>query len=216
MPMVARTANEEVVVRRAREAARVPRPHCRGARDPRRRLPAVLVAPFTTQIRDPTRWPAWVAELGGEPVRLVWVRSDAATLRSRLMARERGRDRGKLADFDAFIERIEPHASPVRYASRSTTATAHPAGATAAASRVTPSAAPLRRRGAAGPIVQVEHLQVHARRTELAEPPHLVYDFLDGAAETVPAQLIGALADRGGASSYLLVVHSTASVWAAL
>jgi predicted kinase len=74
--------------------------------------PVVLVAPFTTQIRDPARWSSWVAELGGNPVRLVWVSCDAATLRSRLMARERGRDRGKLADFAAFVDRMQPDVPP--------------------------------------------------------------------------------------------------------
>ncbi len=54
----------------------------------------------------------WVIELGGEPVRLIWVRSDAATLRARLIARERGRDRGKLDAFDAFVERMLPDVPP--------------------------------------------------------------------------------------------------------
>jgi predicted kinase len=74
--------------------------------------PVLLVAPFTVQIRDPTRWASWVTELGGEPVRLVWVRSNAATLRSRLTSRERGRDQGKLTDFDAFLERMQPDVPP--------------------------------------------------------------------------------------------------------
>jgi predicted kinase len=74
--------------------------------------PVMLVAPFTAQIREATRWESWVAELGGEPVRLVWVSSDAATLRSRLIIRKRGRDQGKLVDFDGFIERMRPDVPP--------------------------------------------------------------------------------------------------------
>jgi len=74
--------------------------------------PVVLVAPFTDRIRDPDRWRAWVGDLGGEPVRLVWVRVDAATLRRRLEARARSRDAGKLAAFDAFVARMRPGEPP--------------------------------------------------------------------------------------------------------
>ena len=74
--------------------------------------PVLLVAPFTVQIRDPQRWRRWVDELGGEPVRLVWVRSDAELLRRRLLARGTERDGGKLEAFDTFLTRMLPGTPP--------------------------------------------------------------------------------------------------------
>jgi predicted kinase len=74
--------------------------------------PVLLSAPFTQQIHDAERWASWSAELGGGIVRLVWVRSDAATLRHRLMARESARDSGKLAGFDQFTARMRLDAAP--------------------------------------------------------------------------------------------------------
>jgi predicted enzyme related to lactoylglutathione lyase/predicted kinase len=77
--------------------------------------PVLLSGPFTRQIHDLGVWRSWVDELGGEPVRLVWVRSDAATLRDRLTARGWQRDGAKLADFDAFVASMRlgtPPAAP--------------------------------------------------------------------------------------------------------
>jgi predicted kinase len=74
--------------------------------------PVLLSAPFTQQIHDPGRWRSWVADLGGGAVRLVWVRSDAATLRRRLEARGSGRDTEKLADFATFTASMRLETEP--------------------------------------------------------------------------------------------------------
>jgi len=74
--------------------------------------PVVLSGPFTQQIHDARRWQAWVTELGGGMVRLVWVRSDAVTLRHRLTARASERDSAKLADFEKFAASMRLDAEP--------------------------------------------------------------------------------------------------------
>jgi predicted kinase len=74
--------------------------------------PVLLSGPFTAQIHDGDRWRSWVAELGGGAVRLVWVRSDSATVRHRLAARGLERDSVKLANFTEFTARIRLGAEP--------------------------------------------------------------------------------------------------------
>jgi len=74
--------------------------------------PVLLSGPFTGQIRDPGRWRAWTEALGGDPVHLVWIRTDPATLRGRLERRGLDRDAGKLTEFGAFLERMRPEEPP--------------------------------------------------------------------------------------------------------
>jgi predicted kinase len=77
-----------------------------------RGCPVLLSAPFTRQIRDGKLWNQWVIELGGGPVALIYVRSDAATLASRLASRGSSRDGGKRTEFAAFVDRMRPDVSP--------------------------------------------------------------------------------------------------------
>jgi predicted kinase len=74
--------------------------------------PVLLSGPFTSQIRSPPRWRNWVDALGGPEVTLVWIRTDPETLRHRLAARGSPRDTGKLAAFDAFVQRMRPEEPP--------------------------------------------------------------------------------------------------------
>jgi len=74
--------------------------------------PPVLVAPLSGQIHDADRWAAFVAELGGPPVHLVWLRIDAATLRLRLVERGSPRDTEKLARYEAFVAATRPNEVP--------------------------------------------------------------------------------------------------------
>lgn len=74
--------------------------------------PVLLVAPFTGQIRDPECWAAFCAQVGGDPVRLVWVGCDPDPLRRRLLGRASHRDGAKLAGYDAFVARMTPSVPP--------------------------------------------------------------------------------------------------------
>ena len=77
-----------------------------------RGCPVLLSGPFTTQIHSTERWREWTAELGGDPIHLVWIRTDAETLRHRLVERGLDRDGGKLDRFDDFVAAIQPGRPP--------------------------------------------------------------------------------------------------------
>ncbi|MEV0716476.1 AAA family ATPase [Asanoa sp. NPDC050611] len=69
----------------------------------------VLVAPFTSERHSPDVWRAVagrLADAGGRPS-LVWLRASPALLRDRMSTRAAGRDRAKLADVDAFLDRLD-------------------------------------------------------------------------------------------------------------
>ncbi len=74
--------------------------------------PVLLSGPFTGQIHDKQRWRSWIAELGGGTVHLVWIFSDEATLRQRLVSRGLDRDTAKLANFDQFSTYMRLGAEP--------------------------------------------------------------------------------------------------------
>jgi predicted kinase len=74
--------------------------------------PVLLSGPFTQQIHSVERWHTWASALGGDPIRLLWVRSDAETLRRRLADRDSGRDTGKLADWETFTARMRLSDAP--------------------------------------------------------------------------------------------------------
>ena len=74
--------------------------------------PVLLSGPFTQQIHDVDRWRSWVDDLGGGTVYLVWIRSDAATLRQRLAARGYARDAPKLERFAAYTASMRLGTAP--------------------------------------------------------------------------------------------------------
>jgi len=74
--------------------------------------PVLLCGPFTGQIHDADRWRDFVAELGGPPVRLWWLRIDPDTLRARLLARASPRDGSKLERYDEFVAAVRPGVPP--------------------------------------------------------------------------------------------------------
>jgi predicted kinase len=74
--------------------------------------PVLLSGPFTGQIHEPDRWRAWIQELGGSPVHLLWVRTDRPTLRERLKNRGLERDARKLERFEEFADAVRAGEPP--------------------------------------------------------------------------------------------------------
>src|SRR5215471_15502680 len=62
--------------------------------------PVLLSGPFTRQIHDAALWQAWVQDLGGGKVHLIWVKTDDLTLRQRLEICKSPPDTEKLRHFE--------------------------------------------------------------------------------------------------------------------
>ncbi len=74
--------------------------------------PVLLSAPFTHQIHDSQLWHDWVEVLGGGTVHLVWIQTDAQTLRQRIESRNSPRDIEKLAHFEDFVASMHLDTTP--------------------------------------------------------------------------------------------------------
>ncbi|HLT85281.1 MAG TPA: AAA family ATPase [Phototrophicaceae bacterium] len=70
---------------------------------------AVLVAPYTTERRDPAAWQRVEDTVAGFGARaaLVWLRLTAAELVTRLEGRGAGRDAAKLHDVEAYVRTVD-------------------------------------------------------------------------------------------------------------
>lgn len=72
----------------------------------------IVVAPFLADVDDPAFDARLAAVAGGADIRLVWVSADPNLVRLRLQARGAGRDRGKLAGWEAYLAAAEPRRRP--------------------------------------------------------------------------------------------------------
>ncbi|MFF2846853.1 AAA family ATPase [Streptomyces sp. NPDC058001] len=100
----------------ATRAARYETLHAAAEHNLRVGRPVVLVAPYTTERRDPLAWDRLAARLreaGGAPL-MVWLRLRPEELLTRLRDRSAARDREKLAEGDSYLSRVDltPPAAP--------------------------------------------------------------------------------------------------------
>ncbi|QTE31051.1 AAA family ATPase [Pengzhenrongella sicca] len=72
-------------------------------------LPVVLVAPFTSERREPEAWSRLEDEVSafGGRARLVWLRIDPQTLITRLRGRAAARDTEKLRDAETYVASLD-------------------------------------------------------------------------------------------------------------
>ena len=97
--------------------------------------PVLLSGPFTTQIHEPAAWAAFGAALGGEPVRLVWVRTTPRRCGPAAAARIPPRHRQARGVRRLRRRDADRHASRRPRTSRSTTGGAPPTSTTSCARR---------------------------------------------------------------------------------